>query len=101
MFWPQVTLVFEFVLEGSYTGGKITYTDPKTEEDVVFSVGEQSRPLELNEKADNPADAERILMARIANANHGLQKLSFSVQSPVNSSQLPSNPASSFSERAY
>lgn len=70
---------FEFVLEGSYTGGKITYTDPKTEEDVVFSVGEQSRPLELNEKADNPADAERILTARVANANHGLQKLSFSV----------------------
>lgn len=70
---------FERDLLGSYTGGTITYTDPKTEEDVTFSVGTQSRPLEINEKADNIADAEKIIIAKVANANHGIEKLSFSV----------------------
>ncbi|MGM9917606.1 phage late control D family protein [Anaerotignum sp.] len=70
---------FERELQGSYTGGKITYTDPKTEKDITFSVGTQSRPLEINEKADNAADAERIITAKVANANHGMEKLSFSV----------------------
>lgn len=70
---------FERELQGSYTGGTITYTDPKTEEDVTFSVGTLSRPLEVNEKADNIADAEKIITAKVANANHGIEKLSFDV----------------------
>ncbi len=70
---------FEQELQGSYTGGTISYTDPKAEEDVTFSVGTQERPLEINEKADNAADAERIIKAKVANANHGMEKLSFSV----------------------
>lgn len=70
---------FNKEIQGSYTGGKIVYTDPKTEEDVTFSVGTQSRPLEINEKADNIADAERIITAKVANANHGMEQLKFSV----------------------
>ncbi len=68
---------FERSLDGSYTGGKITYTDPMTEKDVVYTTGIQTRPLELNEKVDNAADAERILKAKLANANHGVEKISF------------------------
>lgn len=68
---------FERTLDGSYTGGKITYTDPMTEKDVVYTAGMQTRPLELNEKADNAADAERILKAKLADANHGTEKISF------------------------
>lgn len=68
---------FERSLDGSYTGGKITYTDPMTEKDVAYSIGVQTRPLELNEKADNAADAERILKAKLADANHGTEKISF------------------------
>lgn len=70
---------FEQELQGSYTGGSISYTDPKTEQDITCTIGTQERPLQLNEKADNPADAERILRARLANANHGIKKLSFSM----------------------
>lgn len=68
---------FERSLDGSYTGGKITYTDPMTEKDVTYTMGVQTRPLELNEKADNAADAERILKAKLADANHGTEKISF------------------------
>lgn len=68
---------FERSLDGSYTGGKITYTDPMTEKDVTYTMGVQTRPLELNEKADSAADAERILKATLADANHGTEKISF------------------------
>lgn len=66
-------------LEGSYTGGIITYTDAKTEKDITYEVGTQERPLKLNEQADSIGDAKRKLEGAIANANHGLFRLSLSV----------------------
>ena len=53
------------------------FRSPMTEKDVVYTTGIQTRPLELNEKVDNAADAERILKAKLANANHGVEKISF------------------------
>lgn len=66
-------------LEGSYTGGVITYTDARTEKDISYEVGTKERPLKLNEQADSIGDAKRKLEAAIANANHGLFRLSLSV----------------------
>lgn len=70
---------YEWSLDGSYTGGRITYTDPKTEQEVTYTTGTMTRPLEVNEKADNGADAERIIKAKVAEANHGMYKISFEV----------------------
>lgn len=58
-------------LAGTYTGGVITYTDPKTEKDVTFKVGKGPRILSMNEKVESAADAERTLRAAINKANHG------------------------------
>lgn len=64
-------------LVGSYTGGTIAYTDPKTEKDIVYKYNETSpRLLEVTEKADSAADAEKRLKAEIEKANHGLTTLS-------------------------
>lgn len=63
-------------LVGSYTGGTIAYTDPKTEKDIVYKLNETSpRLLEVTEKADSAADAERRLKSAIEKANHGLTTL--------------------------
>lgn len=66
-------------LDGSYTGGVITYTDASTEKDIIYEAGTQERPLKLNEQADSLGDAKRKLEGAIANANHGLFRLSFSI----------------------
>ena len=63
-------------LDGTYTGGEYTYTDPTTEDEIKVTVGDMTRPLKLNGKADGQADAERKLNAAIANANHGAVTMS-------------------------
>ena len=66
---------FNPTLAGTYTGGTITYTDPYEEEDVTFTLGGGTRMLNMNEKADNEADAEKKLKAAINNANHDMIKM--------------------------
>ena len=58
-------------LDGTYTGGEYTYTDPNTEEEIKVTVGTGTRILKQSGKADNKADAERKITAAVANANHG------------------------------
>ncbi|PKM72857.1 MAG: hypothetical protein CVU91_07465 [Firmicutes bacterium HGW-Firmicutes-16] len=70
-------------LAGTYTGGALTYTDPSTEKEITFTTGAGSRVLECAEKADNAADAERILLAAINNANHGSTSMSVSTMGEV------------------
>lgn len=63
-------------LVGSYTGGTMSYTNPKTEKDIVYKLNENSpRLLQLTEKADSAVDAEMRLRAEIEKANHGMTKL--------------------------
>ena len=63
-------------LDGTYTGGEYTYTDPNTEEEIKVTVGTGTRILKQSGKADNKADAERKITAAVANANHGATTLS-------------------------
>lgn len=64
-------------LVGSYTGGTMAYTNPKTEKDIVYKLNENSpRLLQITEKADSTVDAEMRLRAEIEKANHGMTKLS-------------------------
>ncbi len=70
-------------LAGTYTGGKIAYTDPRSEKDITFAIGSGERILECTEKADSAVDAERKLRAAIDTANHGATQLSASVTGEV------------------
>ena len=60
---------YNSTLEGTYTGAKISYTDPGTGEDHIVTVGGGSRIKEINEEADSAADAQRKAIAALNNAN--------------------------------
>ncbi len=67
-------------LEGTYTGGSVTYTDPGTEKDIVYekNLG-AGRDLLINQKADSPADAQKILESALEKANHGMTTMQISM----------------------
>ena len=56
-------------LEGTYTGAKLSYTDPGTGEDHIVTVGGGNRIMEINEEADSAEDAQRKAIAELNNAN--------------------------------
>lgn len=74
---PVTTLCFEdfakyrynSTLAGTYTGARIAYTDPGTDEDHIVTVGGGTRIKEINEEADNASDAKRKAVASLNNAN--------------------------------
>lgn len=66
-------------LEGSYTGGEYTYTDPLTEEEIKATVGGGERILKKSGKADNAADAQRKIRALVAQANHSTTTLTVTI----------------------
>lgn len=70
-------------LTGSYTCGKLTYTDPKTDKEVSVTYGKGKRKLVLQQEASSRDDAKKQLIAAIKAANHGLKTLSFSVPGNV------------------
>lgn len=63
-------------LAGTYTGGQIAYTDPKTKKDINFSIGSEPRIYKANEKAGSKAEAEQKLKAAINKANHDMTTMS-------------------------
>lgn len=67
---------FNTTLEGTYTGGDLTYTHPTTGEDITVTVGDGERRLSLNSSADNSAEAEIKLKGEITKANHGMTTMS-------------------------
>lgn len=66
-------------LAGTYTGGEFTYTDPSTEKEIKVTTGSGTRILKKSGKADNEADAERMIQAAVNNANHGATTLSITM----------------------
>lgn len=60
---------YDSSLEGTYTGAKMSYTDPGTGEDHIVTVGGGNRIMEINEEADSAADAQRKAIAELNNAN--------------------------------
>ncbi len=63
----------------TYTGGKIQYTSPTTEETIDLVVGDSARLYECTEKADSLEDAKRIVVAAVNEANKSAETISFSV----------------------
>ena len=60
---------YRSALEGTYTGAKISYSDPATGEDHIVTVGGGSRIKEINEEADSATDAQKKAVAALNNAN--------------------------------
>lgn len=70
---------FNTTIQGTYTGGKIQYTDPYSEETIDLVVGDSTRLYESSEKADSLEDAKRIVVAAVNNANKTATTISFSL----------------------
>lgn len=62
-----------------YTGGQITYTDPKTNKELKKTVGKKAVLLKLNESAESAADAERKIRAAVNKENHNKTTMSLTV----------------------
>lgn len=56
-------------VQGTYTGARVSYTDPKKGKKVEAFIGREGRVLTVNEKAESVADAERIGKNALRNAN--------------------------------
>ncbi len=56
-------------IQGTYTGAKVSYTDPQKDTTVEAFIGQEGRVLAVNEKAESIADAERIGKNALRNAN--------------------------------
>ena len=67
---------FNTTLEGTYTGGDLTYTHPTSGQDIKVTTGGGSRNLSLNSSADSVADAYLKLNGAITKANHGMTTMS-------------------------
>ena len=56
-------------MQGTYTGARVSYKNPKTKKMVDVLVGTEERLYKTNQKADSEADARLIREAPIRNAN--------------------------------
>lgn len=70
---------YKSTMLGTYTGVKVSYTNPKSKEVVEIMVGKEGRLYNTTEKADSPADAERIALNALRNANRKETTVSFTI----------------------
>lgn len=56
-------------MRGTYTGAKVSYTNPKTKKTIEIMVGQEGRIYKSNQKADSEADARLIGENAILMAN--------------------------------
>ncbi len=70
---------FKTSLAGTYTGGKMTYTDPDSEEEIEAKVGTEQRMLSVSGKADSQDDAEKKIKAEVNKANEEQTTLSVTI----------------------
>lgn len=68
---PQMIqkLDYKGSMQGTYTGVKVTYSDAKKDNTLETFVGQDGRILNVNEKAESIADAERIGKNALRKAN--------------------------------
>lgn len=75
----MISWSFKTSLAGTYTGGKMTYTDPDSEEEIEAKVGTEQRVLSVNGKADSREDAEKKIKAEVNKANEEETTLSVTI----------------------
>lgn len=79
-------------LNGTYTGATISYMGPKPEKRkkgvkqqvIEVTIGDGSRLLHINEKADNIGEAQRIAKAKINAENEKAVTISFAAMADIN-----------------
>lgn len=60
---------YNTTLSGTYTGTKLSYSDPGTGKDHTVEVGIGPRILKINKEADSAEDARKKALAELNNAN--------------------------------
>ena len=70
---------FKTTLAGTYTGGKMAYTNPDSEDEVEVKVGTEQRMLSVSGKADSKDDAEKKIKAEVNKANENQTTLSITI----------------------
>lgn len=73
------SLSYSDKLDGTYTGGDFSYTDPDRDVDITASIGGGTHTKSVNRQASSVYDASVQLCAELNNANHGTIQLRFSV----------------------
>jgi phage protein D len=68
-----------FAQKAKYTGCKLSYADGAEEEVIQFSTGGGKRILEINKKADDRADAQRLGLAELRKKNHDATTINFTM----------------------
>lgn len=79
-------------LNGTYTGAKISYTAPKPkkrekgvkQQYIEVTVGQGPRLLNINQKADNEGEAQRIAKAKVNSENEKAVTMSFAAMGDPN-----------------
>lgn len=66
---------YRSTMQGTYTGARVSYTDPSTKKTLDVLIGEEGRVYKSNQKADNEADARLIGEAAVRNANRKAQTM--------------------------
>lgn len=64
---------------GSYTGARISYTDPDSDETITVQVGSEGRMYEFNSQADSKYDAELQATAKVNQANRSITTMTIKI----------------------
>jgi len=75
---------YNTTLTGTYTGAKISYSNPNSDEDITITVGDSTRLLEINEKVDNLEDAEIRAVTRVNIANREMTTMNIRIMANPN-----------------
>ena len=74
---------YNTTLLGTYTGAKISYSNPKKgkeDDDIEITVGTEERLLIINERADSEAEAIDIAKNRVNKANESAETIDFTLR---------------------
>lgn len=71
-------------LAGTYTGAKVSYSNPGNSKDIIVNIGSGKRIYECNISADNYADAERKGTALVNHENKSMTTMSLSIMANSN-----------------
>lgn len=70
---------YNTTLQGSYTGARLSYSDPDTDETITVQVGSAGRMYEFNTQADSRYDAELQATAKVNQANKGITTMEIKI----------------------
>lgn len=70
---------YNSTLDGTYTGAKLSYTNPNSDETITVQVGSSERLYVINSKADSQYDAELQAMAKVNSVNKKMNTMEIKI----------------------